>query len=321
MAGRPISRRAKSSSTARLPSRLPLGSLRVFVAVAQCRSFTLAADALGVSVSAASMQIRSLEQYLGLPLFRRDGRRVEPTAEAQRLLPRIRDSLAALQAAVEEARVARSSGVLRVSMLHSFLVQWLSPRLHDFQSRHPEIHLNLEASHVAVDFNGTGMHAAIRFGAGRWPGLHADKLLDEWLVPVCRPELFEKLGPIRGTGDLARYRLLHSTSEPWDVWLSGADRESWPATGLGVDDSAAIVQLAMSGAGLALARWSLVAEELRRGQLTIASDLISRYARSYYFVCLPRVRAVRKVAAFRDWIFEQAASFPAPPATVTRHGS
>jgi LysR family transcriptional regulator, glycine cleavage system transcriptional activator len=285
----------------------------VFVAVAECRSFTLAADALGVSVSAASMQVRALEQYLGLPLFRRDSRLVELTAEAEQLLPKIRDSLATLQDAIEEARVARGSGVLRISMLHSFLVQWLSPRLPDFQARHPEIHLHVETSPVPIDFNKTGMHAAIRFGAGRWPALRAEKLLDEWLVPVCRPDMLHKLGPINGTDDLTRYRLLHSTTEPWTAWLSGEAGRYWPTTGLGADDSAAIVQLAVSGAGLALARWSLIRDELRRGQLALASSTITRYSFSYYFVCLPRMRTVKKVATFRDWMFEQAASFPPPP--------
>jgi LysR family transcriptional regulator, glycine cleavage system transcriptional activator len=286
----------------------------VFVAVAECRSFTLAADALGVSVSAASMQVRALEQYLGLPLFRRDGRLVELTDEARRLLPKVRDSLATLQDAVHEARVARSSGALYVSMLHSFLVQWLSSRLQDFQATHPEIDLNVEASQAPVDFNKTGVHAAIRLGKGNWPALHVEKLLDEWIVPVCRPDLLQKWGPINSADDLTRYRLLHSTTEPWIAWRSGCfSPGSWPETGLGVDDSAAIVQLAVSGAGLALARWSLIGDEVRRGQLAVASRTVTRYELSYYFVCLPRVRGLRKVVAFRDWIFAQAAGFPVPP--------
>jgi LysR family transcriptional regulator, glycine cleavage system transcriptional activator len=286
----------------------------VFVAVAECHSFTLAADTLGVSVSAASMQVRSLEQYLGLPLFRRNGRLVELTDEAGRLLPKVRDSLATLQDAIHEARVARGSGALHVSMLHSFLVQWLSPRLRDFQAAHPQIDLNVEASQAPVDFNKTGMHAAIRLGKGNWPTLHVEKLLDEWIVPVCRPDLLQKWGTVNSADDLTRYRLLHSTTEPWTAWHSGSfSPGSWPETGLGVDDSAAIVQLAVSGAGLALARWSLIGDEVRRGQLALASRTITRYELSYYFVCLPRVRSLKKVAAFRDWIFAQAASYPGPP--------
>lgn len=315
MPGKTRTRRAPAHDTA-IARRLPLGSLRVFVMVAECRSFTLAADALGVSVSAASMQVRSLEEYLGLPLFRRTGRTVEPTAEAAQLLPRIRDGLAALQSAIEDARAARSSGSLHVTALPSFVVQWLSPRLQDFERRHPQIQLRIEASHVPVDFAATGIHAAIRFGAGGWPGVQAEKLLDEWLVPVCRPDVLEKLGPVESQGDLSRHRLLHSTTEPWTVWLSGLQDERWPDTGLGFDDSAAIVRLAAAGAGLALARWSLISEEVRSGALALASRRITPFWRRYYFVCPPKVRGLKKLETFRAWLFEQAAQFAAPPSSV-----
>lgn len=294
--------------------RLPLGSLRVFVAVAECGSFTLAADALGVSVSAASMQVRSLEEYLGLPLFRRQGGLMRPTTEAQLLLPRIRDSLATLQQTIEEARIARGTGALYVSTLSSFLLQWLSPRLHEFQTRHPEIHLYVEASSVAIDFAATGFHAAIRYGSGVWPALHTEKLLDEWLVPVCRPDLLEKFGPVSTEDDLSRYRLLHCPTEPWSAWLTGdVERSGWPTSGLGADNSAAIVRLAVSGAGLALARWSLIGQELERGQLALASKRVTPFPLRYYFVCPPKVRNLKKVAAFRDWLVAQAAQSPRPP--------
>ena len=315
MSGETRTRRAPAHDTA-IARRLPLGSLRVFVMVAECRSFTLAADALGVSVSAASMQVRSLEEYLGLPLFRRNGRMVEPTAEAAQLLPRIRDALAALQFAVDDARAARSSGMLHISVLPSFAVQWLSSRLEDFEKRHPHIQLRVEASSVAVDFTATGIHAAVRFGAGGWPGVHAEKLLDEWLVPVCRPDLLEKHGPVESHEDLSRYRLLHSTTEPWTIWLSGLPDERWPETGLGFDDSATIVRLAVAGGGLALARWSLISEEVRSGALAIASRRITPFGRRYYFVCSPKARALKKLEAFRAWVFEQASQFAPPPATA-----
>ncbi|HEY1726710.1 MAG TPA: LysR substrate-binding domain-containing protein [Steroidobacteraceae bacterium] len=296
--------------------RLPLGSLRVFVAVAELRSFTLAADSLGVSVSAASMQLRSLEQYLGVQLFRRQGRLVEPTADALQLLPRIRDGLAGLQQAIEEARSARGGGSLYISALPSFIMQWLGPRLIEFESLHPQILLRVEALSLMVDFHTSDHHAAIRFGAsGDWPGVHADKLLDEWLVPVCRPDLLKKLGPVRSPDDLTRYRLLHSTTEPWSSWLSGQPGNRWPEAGTGFDDSATVVRLACSGLGLALARWSLIGEELRRGELALASDRITPFARRYYFVCPPKARSIRKLVTFRDWLLAQARAYPRPPSS------
>ena len=281
--------------------------------VAEHRSFTLAADALGVSVSAASMQVRALEEYLGLPLFRRSGRMIEPTDEALQLLPRVREGLSALQWAIDEARVVRATGALGISSLPSFVAQWLSPRLSDFEARHPDIQLRLEASVVPVNFATSAMHAAVRYGQGPWKGLHCEKLLDEWLVVVCRPDLLKQRGEVNREADLERYRLLHSTTEPWSAWLTGVLDERAPEKGTVIDDSATVARLAAAGAGLALARWSLVADEVQRGQLALASPRTVSSSRRYYFVCPPKARGLAKVESFRSWLMEQAARFPAPP--------
>ncbi len=167
---------------------------------------------------------------------------------------------------------------------------------------------------MPIDFAATGFHVAIRYGHGDWPALHAEKLLDEWLVPVCRPDLLEKFGAVNGKDDLSRYRLVHCPTEPWSAWLTGeVESTSWPTSGLGADNSAAIVHLAVSGAGLALARWSLITDELERGQLALASKRVLPFPRRYYLVCPPKMRNLKKVAAFRDWIMAQAAEFPRPP--------
>lgn len=302
---RPIAKRPE------LTRRLPWGSLRVLVTVADCQSFTRAADMLGVSVSAVSMQVSSLEEYLGMALFRRDGRLVRPTGEALLLLPRIRLGLAGLQEALEEGRMSRGSGTLYISSLPSFALQWLLPRVKKFQARFPRLHLRIALS-SALDFSTSGMHAAIRFGGGNWLGVQEQLLLNEWLVPVCRPELLKKHGPVESTDDLERYPLIHSTGEPWSAWLSGLTENYWPESGLGVDDSSAVVRLATTGAGLALARWALIGDELRKGELVPASKRITPYARRYYFVWLPEMSQTRKIMQFRDWLLEEAAAFPTP---------
>jgi LysR family glycine cleavage system transcriptional activator len=258
------------------------------------------------------MQIQALEEYLGLPLFRRQGRSVQLAAEAVQLLPRVRDGLQSLQAALDDARVSRGSGALRISTLHSFLLQWLLPRIPDFERRHPQIGLLVETSNTPVNFAETGVHAAVRFGRGQWKGLHSEMIMDEWLVPVCAPALYEKLGPVECMEDLRRYRLLHSSTEPWSVWLTGASADIWPNSGIGFDDSAAVVRSAEAGAGLALARWSLVSSEVQSGRLVIASRHRTPFELRYYFVCPPRALTVKKVASFRDWLRVQAAEHPTP---------
>jgi LysR family glycine cleavage system transcriptional activator len=284
----------------------------VFVAVAEHRSFTRGADALGVTASAASMQVQALEEYLGVPLLRRDGRQVELTPQGAQLLPKVEQALADLERAIDEARADRGAGPLRVTTIASFLAQWLLPRLPGFTSLHSGIDVQIHTSTELVDFVKTGLDAAIRFGAGAWPRLHAQKLFDEWLVPVCTPPLLERHGAVAEARDLRRYKLLHSTYEPWTAWLleAGPD-EVWPSSGAAFDDAIAIVRAAEAGQGLALSRWSLVADEVAMSRLAIAGRAL-RSAHAYHFVCPPAHLALEKVALFREWLVSQAAGFPTP---------
>ena len=315
---RPRRGRAQAASNTVAPPptafrRAPLASLRVFVAVAQHRSFTRGADALGVTASAASMQVQALEDYLRVPVFRRNGREVALTSEGELLLPKVEQALADLERAIDEARADRGSGPLRITMLASFLAQWLLPRLPDFSAHHAGLDVQIHTSTELVDFVRTGMDAGIRFGAGTWPRLHAEKLIDEWLVPVCTPALLKQHGPIAGARDLRRYRLLHSTYEPWTAWLlEGGPDEVWPSSGSAFDDAIAIVRSAEAGQGLALSRWSLVGDAVALGRLAVAGRCVHS-AHGYHFVCPPAHLKLEKVAAFRGWLAAQCARFPKPP--------
>ena len=150
------------------------------------------------------------------------------------------------------------------------------------------------------------MHVAIRMGDGSWPGVYCEKLMDDWLVPVCQPAMLAALGPVNSDADLKRYRLLHSSSEPWSIWLLGVPAGD-SASRISIDDSAAIVRAAEAGSGLALARWSLVADEVESGRLAMASRQVVPYGLAYYFVCPPKLRELPKVTAFHDWLRGEAA--------------
>jgi LysR family transcriptional regulator, glycine cleavage system transcriptional activator len=294
--------------------RAPIASLRVFVAVAQHKSFTRGADALGLTPSAASMQVQALEQYLRVPLLRRNGRQVELTSEGKRLQPKVEQALSDLDRAIDEARADRGAGPLRVTTLAFFLAQWLLPRLPNFAAQHPDIDVQIHTSVKLADFVKTGMDAGVRFGAGTWPHMHAQKLIDEWLAPVCTPALLERHGPIAEARDLKRYKLLHSPYEPWTAWLleDGTD-QVWPSSGPAFDDAIAIVRATEAGQGLALARWALVADGVAAGRLAVAGRAV-HCAHAYYFVCPPAHLALEKVAVFRDWLATEGARFPSPPA-------
>ena len=255
-------RRARSGSSAavRPLRRLPLGSLRVFVSVAGHLNFTRAADALGVTASAASLQIRALEEYLGRRLFRRNGRQVHLTRRERPCCPACERASTELERAVDDVRLDRLAGPLRVTTLTSFLQMWLLPRLRRFRAAHPEIDLHMHTSAEAVDFVQEEFHLAIRFGTGGWPNLWSEKVLDEWLLPVCTAALLDKHGPVRKRPRIfRRYPLVHSVSEPWTAWLfdGRADHYAGGFRGAVFEDSESVVRMALQGAGLALARWTL----------------------------------------------------------------
>jgi len=293
---------------------LPLSSLRVFVAAAEQRSFSRAAHTLGVTTAAVSMQVRALEEYLRVPLFVRRGHTIQLTAEGARLLPRLRDALVELERTIDEARHERRGGALTVSMLSSFLQQWLLPRLPDFQQRFPDLDLRLHTSTAWVDFLDSDVQVAIRFGKGSWPQVHAEKLLDEWLVPVCTRGLLQRFGAVAEAGDLRRYALLHSNAEPWSAWVEskGTPTDEWAVCGTTFDDSVAVIRAALAGRGLALARWSLVSGEIAEGSLVVASPKIIPMGLGYHFVCPASYLGVEKVATFREWLIQQARSAARP---------
>jgi LysR family glycine cleavage system transcriptional activator len=311
-----IRKRRVGAAVPSSPRRLPLGSLRVFVCVAEHLNFTRAGEALGVTPGAASLQIRALEEYLSRPLFRRNGRVVELTAEGAELLPRVQQALGDLERALAATRGDRSGGPLRVTMLSSFLQSWLLPRLPRLRAEHPRIDLQVHTSEAMLDLVRDDQHAAIRLGTGEWPGVAAEKLLDEWLVPVCTPELYSKHGPLKRREDVGRYPLVHSTSEPWTAWLlerKAMDDTTSPFTGTRVDDSAAVVRLALQGVGLALSRWSLAGDDVAAGRLVVASEKPLSFFRSYWLLHSKHGRAHPAFAEFRAWLQAEMAQFPSPP--------
>ena len=188
-------RRTRKTEPKRSFDRLPLNALRVFEAVATHLSFAIAADALHVTPAAVSMQIRTLEEYLAVPLFRRTARAIALSAEGALLLPGVRRGLAELQQAMQQLRQDRRSGVLNVSTVASFLQKWLLPRLPRFYDRCPQIELSIHTSPAPVDFARGDFHAALRMSAAPTPGLYNEKLLEEWFLPVCTAELRARHGP------------------------------------------------------------------------------------------------------------------------------
>ena len=298
---------------ARAYDRLPLGALRVFEAVASKLSFSAAAEALNVTPAAVSQQIKSLEEYLQVPLFRRSGRTVAVTDEGLEMLPAVRSGLDVLEAAMQHVKQHRRGGPLQITMIASFLQMWLLPRIRAFRRQCPEVTLRFHTSREPVDFSRAPVHVALRLGRGNYPNLHVEKLLDEWLVPVAHPDVIRQYGLLTRESDLDKIPLLDSDDEPWRVWQQLDAQHAWQTRAPNIDDSAGLLAAAEEGMGFALARWSIVARSLQKGTLKLAGTEVMPYGLAYYFVCPMPYLAMPKVAHFREWIFAAAREFPLPP--------
>lgn len=289
-----------------LPS---LNALRAFEAAARHLSFKEAAAELYVTPGAVSQQVKALEDELGLALFHRHNRAITLTEAGQGLLPVATEAFRRLSDTVERLRANDRAGVLTISVLPSFAAKWLVPRLGRFGAAHPEIDVRISATTRLVDFKREDVDVGIRHGAGHYPGLHAERLMGEALFPVCSPALLEGPNPLRTPADLAHHTLLHDDGHnDWTQWLRlvGAPEVN-PLRGAVFNDAAIMLQAAIAGHGVAIARTMLVEEDLAMGRLVRPFEQSLPYDLAYYLVCLPETAEKPKVAAFRAWVQAEAA--------------
>lgn len=298
-----------------MPS-VPLNALRTFEAVATRLSFADAAHALNVTPAAVSSQIRALEERLDQRLFHRRGRKISLTSAGRQLLPGVQRGMNEIRQALERIESGRGLGVLNVTMPPTFLQKWLMPRLAAFARAHPGIDLRINADNEPVRFDQTDFHGAVRFGPGQWRGLRSERLMGDWILPVCSPALARELGVLRGPKDLQRHDLLFVESEVWDAWFRVHGEAGRGRRRPLLNDSLAILMAAEQGQGVALARWSIVARDLEAGRLVRPLDAVVRTDWSYHFVAPPHFFDLPRVAAFRGWLRRQCEAFPRPQDTA-----
>ncbi len=289
-----------------------LRSLRIFEAAARHLNYSHAAAELHLTHGAVSHQVKALEALLGTALFRREGRRTRLTEAGQTLAEGVRDSLDALAGVIARVRERSADHVLGLSVLPSFAAGWLVARLGDFLATHPGVELNLQSTANLADFRGDGMDAAIRYGAGRWPGLTAEKLLDDEVFPVASAA-FVRRHRLRRPEQLLQLPLLRSTRQSWQQWFAAAGLPSAEAQhGPIYSDAELTYQAAARGQGVALGRSSLVAERLAEGQLVAPFALRVPSANAYYLVYPETSLSKAAFVQFRGWLLHQLA-VAAPP--------
>lgn len=296
---------------AEIPVRLPpLNALRAFEAVARHLSMKQAAAELHVTPAAVSHQIRGLEQYLGVPLFRRLNRALLLTDAGQLCLPGVRDGFERLARAMDSLRASERRSVLVASVAPSFATRWLMPRLGRLAAAHPTLELRITADMALADFRRDDVDVAVRFGGGIYPGLRSDKLFDDTVVPMCSPRLLAGKTLLRTPDDLTRVTLLHDESlsrfagaPDWASWLKAAKiEEPNPNRGLRFSHTDHALQAAIDGMGVVLGRRVLAADDLAAGRLAVPFELDLPLAFAYHLVS-PEAFADRpKIVAFRDWL-------------------
>jgi LysR family glycine cleavage system transcriptional activator len=290
-------------------NRLPLHTLPTFRAVAQTCNLRAAAQALHLTHSAVSQQIRVLEEQLGFQLFERRGRRVVLNAAGRCLLPSVEAALAQLETGVQAAAtaVARTDRPLRLTVLPSFAQRWLLPRLARWRERHPDIALEVEVSHRIVDLQREGFHAAVRIGRGQWPGVQAEKMMESPWIAVAVPATAQRLQG-RGIAALLDEPLI-GDAPLWEEWFAGVGLKARVRPVASFNDMGLMLQAAEHNLGITLARELFAVDALADGRLVRLSPM-AVYAEGpspYYFAYPVGLADWAPVQALRRWLFDELA--------------
>lgn len=291
----------------------PLGLFKTFEVAARRMSFTRAAEELCVTQGAVSRQIRTLEEQLGIPLFKRLHRSIDLTPKGRELQQTITSSLSELITCVQEIRGATDFPQLTVAASVSFAYFWLMPRLERFSQECPNIDLRILASDQLMDLSRDGVDIAIQYGNGEWPGLQSSLLFGEMVYPVCSPAFLESHPEINQASDLLSQTLLHIdcgdniwVGVDWQIWLARHDVTASPERrGIRMNSYPMIIQAAQSGRGVALG-WSYIVDTMiEDGLLVKPLDLSLKTQKGYYLTSSELTTENVVANEFKQWILNE----------------
>ena len=306
----------------RLP---PLNALRAFEAAARHRSFKRAAEELFVTPAAISQQVRTLEDYLGVELFRRLTRAIELTPAAEAMLPKVREGFDSFAAGLARARQAGERGRIAVAAPPNFVARWLMPRLRSFTSSYPQYDLRIIGTLRAIDNPeqdtpveqgraDAEAQVSVRYGMGDYPGSVVDLLFRPSYVPVCSPKLLGRGPQLRKPADLRNHTLIHDDSSPgdeerpgWEEWLAIAGAKGVDGTrGPRFSNASLVHEAAIDGVGVALALRPLVDSDIEEGRLVVPIERAVPTNFAYYLVTPEALLAHPAASTFRRWLTAQA---------------
>src|SRR5207248_7556240 len=281
-----------------MPRRLPaLNALKAFEAAARHESFTRAAEELCVTQGAVSHQVKALEAELGVKLFNRERQRLLITEAGRDYLNVVRDALDRIAIGTERLLQRQSAGVLTVSTSPDFAAKWLVHRLGYFAEANSGIDLRVSATLHHVDFTREEVDLAVRHGDGNWPGLDTARLCAEQLFAVCSPKLLSGRRRLGEVSDLLRFPLIHLDSRAdWANWLHGVGIDDADVThGPVLNRASMVIDAAINGQGIALARTPLEAWDLINGRLVLLFAESSPLSKTYWIVDPMATAALPKI--------------------------
>lgn len=290
----------------RLP---PLTALRAFEAAARHMSFAQAAGELNVTPAALSFQIKSLEEHLGQPLFRRLNRAVELTEAGRALLPGATEGFATLTNAWRAARRITDTTTLTVTAGPAFTAKWLAPRMFVFAQAHPEIDLRFSAALRIMDFDRDEIDVALRFGYGPDEGVFSRPIMNEWFTPMMTPEMAAEL---KKPEDLHQANLIHQDDArflnpacDWPAWFKAMGLAPPDTHGSRLSQSDHAIDAALSGAGVVLGRVTLAQKALREERLVAPFKVALNTKAHFRFICPEGLETRPQIAAFLEWILSE----------------
>lgn len=289
----------------RLP---PLNALRVFDAAARHGSFNRASEELCVTPSAVSHQLKSLEEFLGVELFKREKRTITLTPAGERYLPSVQMALDEIEFATRKLITSPSSNVVNLSVAPAFLTRWLVPRIAGFQEKYPDIELRIESSIDYIDFENSDTDMAVYYGKGHWTGIESHLMRNIFLTPVVSPALLKEKGGIRKPSDLANFTLINVTgrNHEWSKILQklGVSISSVAHT-ISFSSTSLAVSAAAEGIGVALADTALLQRETDNGRLVAPIDVSLDSHNAFYLVYKENRSITPAMEVFRSWILDE----------------
>jgi LysR family glycine cleavage system transcriptional activator len=285
----------------------PLPPLRLFEAAARHESFRLAAEELGLTASAVSHGIDSLEKWLGVELFRRRPRGVTLTPAGRHLLPYVSEGLSMIALGAQRLPGRRAERRVVLSVAPTFAQRFLVPRLPKFRALHPGIRISIDTSHRQALFPMEGVDLSIRMGKGVWPGVKSDLMFRERLVPVASSAYLASLSRC-GQIDWSKATYLRMTSleYDWNAWIEAAGAKIEIVDDLNFDTAMLASEAASAGLGIAIGRIPLILSDLKAGALVMADARIVDIETGYWLVGPSGQETRPAIQLFRRWLLDEA---------------